>query len=272
MVLILRLVEVLEEAIRSLSRTGRTVVVSDGKYSYTIASKTGRGPILVKVMVDGNDINEEHAVDLLIFSRLGVTSIIVAERDGKEELEDDTVYRKEGLSMISPKTLGNIANGKMPKLFKDRGMIKARVNGKVLRKMRQEHSLSLGEIAEALSVGRRTIYEYEKGNMEAAGERAMALMELFGSDVLEDADLSPRQDEKTLSKRITRLRAGSFVMQVHSLASAHAKFAETLDEPLLLDYDIREEAVKISEILGLGYAVIDDGKIDIIRPSHGNAD
>ncbi|GGP19223.1 hypothetical protein GCM10007981_02040 [Thermocladium modestius] len=259
-------VEVLEETIRYLSRTGRTVIVSDGKYSYTIASKTKKGPTLIKVTTDGGDVSEDNAIDLLAFSKLGIMTMIVAESNGGEKLEDDTVYRRDGISMINPKTLGNIAEGRMPKLFKERGMIKAKVNGRVLRRMRQEHSLSLGDLAEALSVGRRTIYEYEKGGMEAASEHALALAELFGEEVLEDVDLTPRDPGASINKRITKLRAGDVVVNAHLLASAHARFAE-FSNLRLLDYDVREEAVKISEILDIGYAVVDDGKIEVIRPS-----
>ena len=258
--------EVLEETIRYLSRTGRTVVVSDGKYSYTIASKTRKGPALIKVTTDGGDVSEDNTTDLLAFSKLGIMTMIVAESNGEEKLEDDTVYRRDGISMINPKTLGDIAEGRMPKLFKERGMIKAKVNGRVLRRMRQEHSLSLGDLAEALSVGRRTIYEYEKGGMEAASEHALALAELFGEEVLEDVDLTPKDPGTTISKRITRLRAGDVVVNAYLLASAHARFAES-SNLRLLDYDVREEAVKISEILDIGYAVVDDEKIEVIRPS-----
>ncbi len=259
-------VEVLEETIRYLSRTGRTVVVSDGKYSYTIASKTKKGPTLIKVTTDGGDVSEDNAIDLLAFSKLGIMTMIVAESNGGEKLEDDTVYRRDGISMISPKTLGDITEGRMPKLFKERGMIKAKVNGRVLRRMRQEHSLSLGDLAEALSVGRRTIYEYEKGGMEAASEHALALAELFGEEVLEDVDLTPRDPGAAINKRVTKLHAGDVVVNAHVLASAHARFAE-FSNLRLLDYDVREEAVKISEILDIGYAVVDDEKIEVIRPS-----
>jgi len=260
----------------SLMRRSRIILVGDSSLSYDLiirSSSRDEMKFILKVKEDVDSVDRETIVDLMILSKASdATPLLIGMRYGDEDMVENVVYKKEGIFAAHPVTLKRLLEGDRVKFVKERGFIKARVRGSRLRRLREEEGLSLGDLAEALGVSRRTIYEYERGSMEASERTATLLMEIFDEDILEDIDLRASMDE--LKPQVDR-RSGLVdddvrrllpTYDTYILERAHAKFtAISRSESYLVDKKERvdRELVSVANILGVGVALINPKKDEV---------
>ncbi|MFP3492360.1 MAG: helix-turn-helix domain-containing protein, partial [Vulcanisaeta sp.] len=199
------------------------------------------------------------------------TPLIVGVRYGDEGMVDGVAYKVHGIYAVGIRTFKRILDDNI-KLVKDKGMVRARIKGQLLRRLREDRGMSLGDLAKALGVTRKTVYEYERGSMEASERTARALVELFGEDVLGEVDLRPN-DEEILSDIKAREDAVDESVKnllpsfkLYSLVKAHAKIAaHSISESYLVeDRDrVNNEVINVAKVLGVGLAVIEPSKREV---------
>lgn len=125
--------------------------------------------LLIKVLKNIDALDAEEAVRLQELGRLfPAIPLVVGQTSGATELETGVVYARYGISILAEESLHDyLLRGLPPFLFSSPGGIFARVDGARLRAIREEHRFSLGALAGAAGVSRRTIQLYEEG---AGGE------------------------------------------------------------------------------------------------------
>ncbi|MCI4369290.1 MAG: helix-turn-helix domain-containing protein, partial [Thermoplasmata archaeon] len=90
--------------------------------------------------------------------------LVIGETSGATKLEAGVVYNRYGVPILVEESLRDyLEEGLPPFLFSSPGGIFARINGELLRSLREARNLSLGALAGVAGVSRRTIQLYEEG-------------------------------------------------------------------------------------------------------------
>ena len=133
--------------------------------SFDLMARRDSHLLIVKVLknIDALDpLEAERLGDLTRLFRASV--LVVGETSGASKLEAGVVYNRYGLPIISSESLEDyLLHGVPPFLFSSPGGIFARVDGGLLKRLREERGLSLGSLASVAGVSRRTIQLYEEG-------------------------------------------------------------------------------------------------------------
>ena len=150
-----------------------------------------RDDVLVIVKILGNvDAFTRHAADELktISEALGGNPLVIGEGTGTGPLEDGIVYTRFKIPIISNKTLADhLLESVPPYIFAAPGGLYVKLDGDSLRDIRMSQNLSLGTLADAAGVSRRTIQLYESG-MGAMIDAALNLEEFLQSPLIEPLD------------------------------------------------------------------------------------
>lgn len=258
------------------SRRAKVLLVGDSSLSYDaiirVPNREDGGKFIIKVKEDVERVSKAVITDLVILSKVSnSTPLIVGVRYGDEGMMDGVAYKVHGIYAVGIRTFKRILDDNI-KLVKDKGMVRARIKGQLLRRLREDRGMSLGDLAKALGVTRKTVYEYERGSMEASERTARALVELFGEDVLGEVDLRPN-DEEILSDIKAREDAVDESVKnllpsfkLYSLVKAHTKIAahSTSESYLVEDRDrVNNEVINVAKVLGVGLAVIEPSKREV---------
>ncbi|MHA1596574.1 MAG: transcriptional regulator [Candidatus Asgardarchaeia archaeon] len=173
----------LEETIKISRRAGFSVYLPElgRRYCFDISIRKGDLLVFIKVAFNIDCIPESLAMELKLISKnLDGSSLIVGHKTRGGPMEDDVIYERYEIPAINLETLKHILiEGRPPIVYAGRGGYYVKINGPLIRALREERKLSLGDIANYVGVSRRAIYEYERGNMAATVETAIRLEELF---------------------------------------------------------------------------------------------
>ena len=145
--------------------------------------------IIVKVLGNVDAFTRPNATELKTISdALGGNPLVIGEGTGAGPLEDGIVYTRFKIPIISIKTLSeHLLEEVPPCIFAAPGGLYVNLNGDELRTIRSERNLSLGVLAEAAGVSRRTIQLYESG-MGAMIDAALRLEEFLNAPLIEPLD------------------------------------------------------------------------------------
>ncbi|WP_069807490.1 helix-turn-helix domain-containing protein [Vulcanisaeta thermophila] len=258
------------------SRRGKALVVGDSSLSYDmiirIPDKDGDRKFIIKVKEDVHKVDKDTVLDLAILAGISEsTPLIVGLRYNNEEMLDGVAYKVHGIYAVNMRTMKRVLNNDSVKYVKDKGMIKARVKGSLLKELRERNNMSLGDLASILGVSRRTVYEYERDSFEASERTARILEDLFGEEVLSDVDLRASTSEimsKITSREVgvnDRIKVLLRSFKIYSLLRAHTKLAaQSTKRAYLVESreNINGEVIKVASVLDVGLAVI-SGEDDV---------
>lgn len=222
--------------------------------------------LVIKVVSQIDTVNEDIAWDLDKIARhLGAVPLIVGERARDVALERGAIYLRYGINAVSSATLYDyLSEGELPLVYASPGGLYVNINSDKLKQKREEHSMSLGDLAHILGVSRRTISKYE-GGMGTTLDVAMKLEELFDEDIVMPIDLFkyvPAEEAQTPAALASGHSEGgkaekpedhlrSIGINVHELRRApfHA-FAVYEDETILTCYGAGAKSVQRAELVG----------------------
>lgn len=175
---------------------------------FDVVARNGNMILLIKVLTNIDSFREEQAFQLRLLScALSASVVVVGERTRKGKVEDDALYERCGVPAISYNTLEQaLLNGVFPVVYAKRGGFYVHLNGEKIRQERGKGSFSLGDMAESLGVSRRTVYEYERNEMDSTLETAFKLEELLNTSVTVPFDILSWnvEDEATVQRGIAR--------------------------------------------------------------------
>lgn len=168
--------------------------------SFDLMTSNGENLLAVKVVSQIDSINEDVAWDLDKIARhLHAVPIIIGERARDIPLERGAIYLRYGINAVSPATLYDyLAEGELPLVYASPGGMYVNIDAARLKELREAMDLSLGDLAQALGVSRRTVSKYESG-MGTTLDMAMRLEEFFNDDIVKPIDLLqyvPAEEER----------------------------------------------------------------------------
>ncbi len=139
--------------------------------------------LIIKVLGNADALDEDAAQKMIrIAVSIKGAPIVVAGRTSTERLEDDAVYLRHNVPVVTFKTFRDYAiDDQCPIAYAGPGGLYAEVDSQRLRAMRESRNLSLSSLAGMLGVSRRTISMYESG-MNMLVEVAAQLEEWFGEE------------------------------------------------------------------------------------------
>ncbi|WP_297467086.1 transcriptional regulator [Thermococcus sp.] len=147
--------------------------------------------LFIKVVSNIDTVTEEQAEDLKRLAKFfNASPIIVGLRSKNAELEEGVVYERFGIYALRPETLYDVfMNNELPAIFAERGGLYVRINGQLLKELRERHGYSINELAGLLGVSRKTLLNYERGEQAVSLDVAIRLEELFDEPLAEPIDV-----------------------------------------------------------------------------------
>ncbi|ASJ11355.1 transcriptional regulator [Thermococcus sp. P6] len=147
--------------------------------------------LFLKVVTNVDTVTREQAEDLKRLSGFfNASPLIVGLKAKNAELEEGVVYERFDIYALRPETLYDIlVENELPAIFAERGGFYVRINGELLRKLREEHGYSINELARLLGVSRKSLINYERGNQAVSLEVALRLEDIFNEPLAEPIDV-----------------------------------------------------------------------------------
>jgi len=126
-------------------------------------------------------VNDIKSLSTLLKSK----PLLIGIKNRYNELEDNTIYIRDGLPFITLTTLENIIDkGLYPYILARRGGGIMFLNGNIMKFIREKQEISRKELSELLGVTKRTVCAYENESMRPSEKIAKKL-----SNILENKDL-----------------------------------------------------------------------------------
>lgn len=225
--------------------------------SFDLIAKKGNLLLIIKVSSPIDNVSEEIARDLdLIAGHLEGSPLIIGGRARDTDLERGAVYLRYGIIAINPETLYDyLVDGIPPLVYASPGGLYVNINGDVLRGLREQRNMSLGDLGAVLGVSRRTISKYESG-MGTTLEIAIKIEEVFDSGVIESIDLL-KYTSHFAGKPQERLPVQALAvleqigLELHALRRAPFQVLATFrGEMILTGYGTAEKVVKRAGLIG----------------------
>lgn len=157
--------------------------------SFDLIARRADELLVIKGVVHIDSMSEEIAHELAAIAHfLKGKPLVVGEKARDAELERGAVYIRYGIVSTSAMTLYDFFVEEVPPLvYAQPGGLYVNINGGLLRTLREEQGMSLGDLASALGVSRRTISKYESG-MGTTLDIAFRMEEIFDMALVEAID------------------------------------------------------------------------------------
>ena len=120
--------------------------------------------MLLKVLQNVDSFQIDQARNLKIISNnLDAHPLVIGIQTRREKLKRGIVYERLELPTVSLEAFEDlIVNGIYPKIYRDRGGLYVEIDSDLLKEARKKKNLTQRELAEAVGVNKKMIYEHEK--------------------------------------------------------------------------------------------------------------
>lgn len=184
--------DTLIEILRILHKAGFTISEVDSeRYCLQLVAKKGGVKLIINTLENIDTERREAAEELKSLATATSSSpLIIGSRIQSGRLEEGALYERYGVNVVSPETFKDAAlKGRLPFVQSKRGGLYFRINGRTLKKLREERKMSLGDLAKRIGVSRKAVYEYETGGMGATLETVARIEEVFNVGLTQGIDI-----------------------------------------------------------------------------------
>jgi putative transcriptional regulator len=183
---------------------------------FDFAARKDDKTVLIKTHHDVDTFSSQDSRELkIIAGSVSAASIVISQRTHDKPLEDDTVYSRHAIFVVTEKTIKNIAlQTANPLVYAGPGGYFVEIDGALVEKRRKELGLSVGKLAEMISVSRRTLYGYERGMAKASVTSAYNLEKTLGIPVVKPINVleKTRKQRPCLLVKATHAIAGQALL------------------------------------------------------------
>ncbi len=182
-------------------------------FCFDIIARRGNNLLVIKVIQNIDRLKPVQTEELKFLTHiLQATPLIIAERNRRDPLEADTIYKRDEIIAINFKTFQNIILYQQnPHIIAKRGGFIVRIDGPKLRRLREDANISRSTIAAELGVSKKAIVNYEQDRMNISLESVQVLKKRFQVDftmpieilqIHPKVELPIRQGESSFEKEI----------------------------------------------------------------------
>ncbi len=164
---------------------------------FDFAAKKGDRLALIKVYSEVDTFSVHEARELnVVADRLSAAPLVASQHTHEHLLNDDTVYTRYAVMVVTPKTLTNAATETaFPLIYAGPGGYYVQVDGSLVQRRRKELGLSVGRLANEIGVSRRSLYGYEQGMANASVASVYNLTKTLGITVATPIDVLQRTEQ-----------------------------------------------------------------------------
>jgi putative transcriptional regulator len=241
--------EILDAAEHILAKAGFQLSkrCSSRSSCFDLAAHNHEQTIFLKICTDiGNTCFKDAAELQKISGCFSAIPLIIGEKTRKKPLEDDTVYNRYDVCVITSKTLENMVLRRVnPLVEAGPGGYYIKLDGNLIRKRRQQLGLSVGKLAEMVGISRRTLYGYEKEMAKASVPVAYRLEWVLGAPVVQNAKVFQTPEQMCFLTRC--IAAKRRLLKKIFRKFTHFNFKVTCIERAPFDFIVRcpEDEIKI---------------------------
>ena len=133
--------------------------------SFDIVARRDKTLLLIKILSNVDAFSKDNSEEVKTLAEaLGGSPLLVGERSGAGEIEQGIVYSRFNVPILALSTLKDLLLEEVPPfIFAAPGGLYVKLDSDLLKRLREEKSISLGNLAEVAGVSRRTIQMYETG-------------------------------------------------------------------------------------------------------------
>lgn len=174
---------------------------------FDIVARRDNSLLIIKVLTNIDSMTENLSEELRTLSNLlQACPLIIGTKSGTRTLEDNALYDRFGIQVITPTTLSDhLLEGIPLEIYAGPGGLYVKLDNEKIAKLRREQNFSIGSFARELKVTRRTVQMYE-GGMNASIEIAIRIEDLLGSNITNPIDIlqytptinKPKNQEKQI--------------------------------------------------------------------------
>ena len=184
---------------------------------FDFAARKDDKTVLIKVNSDVDTFPVQSARELkVIAGRLPAASLIISQQAHGKPINDDTVYSRNAVFVVTEKTIKNIVlKTANPLIYAGPGGYTVEIDSALIEKRRKELGLSVGKLAAMIGVSRRTLYGYERGMTRASVASAYKLAKTLGVPVAKSINVLERTRKQShcLLIKASHAIAGKVLLQ-----------------------------------------------------------
>jgi putative transcriptional regulator len=234
--------------------------------------------MLIKTLTNVDGLVEEQAKSLKTVSYfVSGYPLVVSERTNHGELNDNIIYSRFQVPVVTPELFDNMIEEKIiPEVKAIKGKHTVVINTSYLRKKREELNLSLEKLSREIGISKKALYEIENQRVNPTLDTVRKLEELLGINLkvpykMEKADrvyIEPKNEfQKKVSLEFSRIG-------VNNSAVTSASFEIIGKEKISLITGLSDNTVKIkkvvSQVKGLSSVFSSQGMF-VAKKSHEQA-
>ena len=203
----------LDKVSQVLNESGYDLAVQCCPSCFDILARKRR-TLLIKILTNVDSFYPEQADDLKrVASVLGASTLLIGTSSAQEQIRDHTIYERHGVPVVNFETFALlILHKQLPFVYAKKGGFFTHINADFLKKVREQHNFSIGDLARHAGVSKSTIQNYEHGE-GATVDNVLRLQDTLGELVLDPINVfefeakpsteKPRSDfEKEVSGRL----------------------------------------------------------------------
>ena len=177
------------------------------KFCFDLLVKKNDNIFSVKIFKNIDNLSADIIDDIKSLSLLLKSKpLLIGIRNRYQELEDNTIYIREGLPFITLTTLESLVSTDLyPHILARRGGGVMFLNGNIMKLLREKRSISRKELSELLGVAKRTICAYENESMRPSESIANKISEILDNhDIFRKINLFEWNFKFEIDKKETR--------------------------------------------------------------------
>jgi putative transcriptional regulator len=142
--------------------------------------------LLLKILTNIDSLSEGHAREIInIGNMLCASPLMVGRKTRNSEMEDGVVYERHSIPAVTIDTFEDVMHeGALPVVFSARGGYYVKIDGLLLRDIRNKRGISFGEVAENIGVSRRSVHKYENEDTSMTLKTALRLEEFLDESLV----------------------------------------------------------------------------------------
>jgi putative transcriptional regulator len=153
--------------------------------------------LLLKVLLNIDSFQREQSKNLKIISNnLDAHPFLIGIQTNREKLQRGIVYERYETPTVSLKTFEDlIVNSIFPRIYRDKGGLYVEIDSAILREIRKKKNLTQRELAEAVGINKKVIYEHEKKQLRMLLEIAEKIERTLNKKIIKPIEIFKKYEE-----------------------------------------------------------------------------
>lgn len=198
--------------------------------------------LFLKILLNIDSFQKEQAKNLKVISNnLDGYPMLIGIQTNREKLKTGIVYERFDIPTLSLETFEElICQSIFPKIYRDRGGLYVEIDSEVLKDARKKKTFTQRELAEAVGINKKVIYEHEKKQLRMLLEIAERLEQILNEKITKPTEFFRKYEVQSYPKDVLEKNVGKNLRKLG--------FEIDFVKQSPLDVFAREKALIVSDI------------------------